>query len=74
MAAGNLNGRRQFKWPHCNLCVAVVCNHTIPIRERRRIRVKVHLSFAFQYSEWHRNNSYQTAKEMKDGKYKEIVI
>ena len=24
----------------CNLCVAVVGNHTVPIRERRRIRFK----------------------------------
>jgi len=24
----------------CNLCIAVVGNHTVPIPERRRIRVK----------------------------------
>jgi len=27
----------------CNLCVAVVGNHTVPIRERRRIRVNAKL-------------------------------
>jgi hypothetical protein len=31
---------RVFKWPHRNLCFVAVRNHTVPIRKRRRIRVK----------------------------------
>ena len=32
---------RVFKLPQHNLCVAAVCNRTVPWREHRRIRVKV---------------------------------
>ena len=31
----------------CNLCVAVVGNHTVPIWERRRIRVKWHFTLRY---------------------------
>ena len=34
---------RVFKWPQRNLCFAAVRNHTVPVRERGRIRVNIQI-------------------------------
>ena len=34
-----LNGRSQFKWPQCNLCIAFVCYHTACWLVQRRLKV-----------------------------------
>jgi hypothetical protein len=50
----------------------IFCALTTPTVYILHFSLKVHLSFAFQYSEWQRKNSYHCVKEIKDGKYKEV--
>ena len=56
-----LNGRRQFKWPHCNLCIAAVGYRTVPWREHCGIKVKLKLSnVIFGNSLYKRNTLFET--------------
>jgi len=40
MAAANLNGRSQFKWPQCSCLGTFIGYHTVPEQVHRQIKDK----------------------------------